>query len=107
MKRGLLQVARAADVARERATEVLGEGRAGNHDADRLDVAAGRGAHHALPAVITTRWVMFGVRRGCSAGDRQRLFERADLHVGVHRRRKARLSSMPSRMTVANPDSRT
>ncbi len=90
LERRLLQVARAADVARQRAAAAERERRAGNHDADGLDVAAGRERiahflrhHHALRDVRR-------VDDGRFAGHRQRFFERADLQVGVDRGREVR-----------------
>ena len=47
LQRRLLEVARAADVARQRAAAADRERGAGNHDADGLDVPAGRNRVHA------------------------------------------------------------
>ena len=90
LERGLLEVARAADVARQRAAAADGECGARNHDTDGLDVAAGReritdflGHHHALRDVR-------GVDDRRFAGDGQRFGQLADLQVDVDRRGEVR-----------------
>ena len=76
LERRLLQLARAADVARQRAAAAERERGARNHDADRLDVAAGR---QRIEHFARHDDALRDVRRVDDrrfAGDRDRLLER-------------------------------
>ena len=88
LQRRLLQVARAADVARQRAAAAERDRRARNHDADRLMLRP-VGIESSTSRVITVRVVMFCTSTtGDSAGHGDRLFDGADLQFGVDRRRE-------------------
>ena len=90
LQRRLLQLTRAADVARERAAAAERERRAGDHDADRLDVAARRQhVEHVARHDVALRDGL-RVDDGRFAGHRDGFFERADLHVGIHVGREVR-----------------
>ena len=82
LERRLLQRSRAAHVARERATAADGEHRAGNHDADCLDVAPCREDVQYFPGHDVAGRDALRVNDWRLAGDGDRLFDRAAVQVG-------------------------
>src|SRR6185503_2292721 len=83
LERRLLQVARAADVAIQRAAAADGDGRAGNHDADRLNVASGRDGVEHFARHHRARGDALRVDDGRFRSDGDRLFDRAHLELDV------------------------
>ena len=79
--------------------------RAGNHDADRLDVAAGRNRVDHVARHHRARRDVLHVDDRRFGGDGDRFLERADLHVGVDGGGEVRRQLEPSRLTMLNPGS--